>query len=106
MRVYTQEGIDHVEMFNNNALPFLHGMQNCICKLMHLRKRSLEADVQMIGMRGKKAAVAVLIEDRQRTHVHPSVVIGQLQPGKHSLDKHAFAGARFPDDANELIKWA
>lgn len=54
MRVYTQEGIDHVEMFNNNALPFLHGMQNCICKLMHLRKRSLEADVQMIGMRGKK----------------------------------------------------
>jgi len=106
MRVYAQEGIDHVEMLNNNALPFLHGMQNRICKLMHLCKRSLEADVQMIGVRGKKAAVAVLIKDRQRAHVHPAVVIGQLQPGKHALDEHAFAGARFPDDADELIERA
>ena len=89
--ICAQQGVDQIKMLDHDALAAAHGQPDRIRELTELMKAHLKADVHMIGMRGKKAGLRILVEDRQRAHVDAIVIVGQLKTREHPFDQHAFS---------------
>ncbi len=103
IRVHRQQRVDQIEMFYDYAPAALDRFHDRVRQHVRLRKARFKANVQMIGVRRVEARFAVHVQNRQRAHVHAVIIVRKLQPRKHAEHQRALAGARFADEADQMI---
>ena len=98
-----QQGVDQVKMLYHHPAALVQRFVDGIGQHTHLGKAILKPDIQMVGMGREEGKTTVLLQQRQRTHIHTIIVIGQLQTGEHAPNQGALSGAGFTNDADKLI---
>ena len=58
----------------------------------------------MVGVGRVEDVLFVDVQQGQRPHVDPGIVVGELQTREHALDEHGFAGAGFAQDADDVVE--
>lgn len=91
-------------MFHNHPLAPVQGPGNGFRQFPHLGEAVFKADIHMVGVGGKESPLLILLQKGQGADIDPVVIVGQFQAGKHAPDQGAFAGARLPDHADQLVK--
>ena len=104
VRLGPEQGVDQVEVLDDDPLALVEGLGDGVGQDAHLREAVLKADIHMVGVGGEEAEAGVLLQQGQGPHIDAGVGVGQVQAREHAPDQGALAGPGLPDDANELVK--
>ena len=97
-------GIEQFVVLHDDSAVSALGLHDGIRQHAGLGKAHLEPDVHVVGVGRVEDVLFVDVQQGQRPHVDPGIVVGELQTGEHALDEHGLAGAGFAQDADDVVE--